>query len=176
MLIAYFVFLDFFFPTNFLFPPSSFHSQEYETNVQILRTNPLPLDISNEMKQQMDLTAAQLYREQSLLYSQIERIYWDFDGKVGDAAEQSLEISLHIQFLELYYFVLYQELLVLNQFEDPHKALLRSIKAAQDKMKAHDEDIKVAKYKLKQHIGDDSLVSPSGKIIDMELLFRATGT
>lgn len=127
------------------------------------------------MKQQMDIAAAQLHREQALLFSQIERIYRDFDAKIKNAAEQSREISLQIQFLELYYFVLYQELLVLNQFEDPHKVLLRSIKAAQDKMKAHDEEIKVTKYKLKQQIGDDSLASTSGKIIDMELLFRATG-
>lgn len=135
------------------------------------------MDFSNEMKQQqqMDITTAQRHRQQALLFAQIESIYRDFDAKIKDAVEQSLEISQQIQFLELYYFVLYQELLVLNQFEDPHKALLRSIKAAQDKMKAHEEEIKVAKYKLKQHIGDDSLVSPSGKIIDMELLFRATG-
>lgn len=150
--------------------------QEYETTVQILRTNPLLSDnVSNEMKRQMDITTAQLHREQALLFSQIECIYRDFDAKIKDAAEQSREISLRIQFLELYYFVLYQELLVLNQFEEPHKALLRSIKAAQDKMKALDEDIKVTKYKLRQHIGDDSLVSTSGKIIDTDLLFRATG-
>lgn len=127
-------------------------------------------------KQQMDIKTATLYREQALLFSQIERIYRDFDEKIKDAAEQGLEISLQIQFLELYYFVLYQELLVLNQFEDPHKALLRSIKMAQDKMKAHDDDIKVTKTKLKEQIGEDSLVNTSGKIIDMELLFRPTGT
>lgn len=127
------------------------------------------------MKQQMDIAIAQLHREQALLFSQIESIYQDFDAKIKDAAEQSREISLQIQFLELYYFVLYQELLVLNQFEHPHKALLRSIKTAQDKMKAHDEDIRVTKYQLKQQIGDDSLVSTSGKVIDTELLFRATG-
>lgn len=132
-------------------------------------------DVSNEMKQQMDIMTAQLHREQALLFSQIESIYRDFDAKIKDAAEQSRENSLHIQFLELYYFVLYQELLVLNQFEDPHKVLLRSIKTAQDKMKAHDEEIKTKKHKLRQQIGDDSLVSTSGKIIDTELLFRATG-
>lgn len=129
----------------------------------------------NEVKPQTDITTATLHREQALLFSQIEYIYRDFDAKVKDVAEQSLEISLQIQFLELYYFVLYQELLVLNQFEDPHKVLLRSIKTAQDKMKANEEEIKVAKYKLKEHIGDYSLISTSGKIIDMELLFRPTG-
>lgn len=123
----------------------------------------------------MDISTADLYREQALLFSQIENIYRDFDTKLKDVAEQSLVIALQIQFLELYYFVLYQELLVLNQFEDPHKTLLRSIKAAQDKMKAHEEEIKEAKCQLKEHVGDDSLVSTSGKIIDMELLFRATG-
>lgn len=132
-------------------------------------------DVSNEMKQQMDIMTEQLHREQALLFSQIESIYRDFDAKIKDAAEQSRENSLHIQFLELYYFVLYQELLVLNQFEDPHKVLLRSIKTAQDKMKAYDEEIKATKHKLRQQIGDDSLVSTSGKIIDTELLFRATG-
>lgn len=121
------------------------------------------------------MKTATLHRDQALLFSQIESIYRDFDAKIKDAAEQSLEISLQIQFLELYYFVLYQELLVLNQFEDPHKVLLRSIKMAQDKMKAYEEEIKVTKYKLKEHIGEDSLVSTSGKIIEMELLFRATG-
>lgn len=133
------------------------------------------MPVDETKKPQMDITTATLHREQALLFSQIEHIYLDFDAKIKDAAEQSLEISLQIQFLELYYFVLYQELLVLNQFEEPHKALLRSIKMAQDKMKVHDDDIKVTKTKLKEHIGEDSLVSPSGKIIDMELLFKATG-
>lgn len=149
--------------------------QEYETNVQILRTKPTSSEISIEMKQQMDITVATLYRDQALLFSEIESIYRDFDAKIMDAAEHSLKISLEIQFLELYYFVLYQELLILNQFEDPHKALLRSIKAAHDKMKAHEDEIKVVKNRLKEHIGEDSLVSTSGKIIDMELLFAATG-
>lgn len=151
--------------------------QEYETTVQILHTTPLPVDALNEMeKQQMDIKSATLYCEQALLFSQIDRIYRDFDAKIKDAAEQSLEISLQIQFLELYYFVLYQELLVLNRFEEPHKALLRSIKTAQDKMKANDDEIKATKHQLKEYIGEDSLVSTSGKIIDMELLFRPTGT
>lgn len=133
------------------------------------------MDVSNEMKQQMDIKTATLYRDQALLFWEIEHIYRDFDAKIKDAAEQSIEISLQIQFLQLHYFEMYQELLVLNQFEDPHKTLLRSIKAAQDRMKAHGETIKVAKYKLKEHFGEDSLVSTSGKIIEMELLFRATG-
>lgn len=123
----------------------------------------------------MDITIVVLHRDQACLFSDIESIYQDFDAKVKDAAEQRLNVSLEIQFLELYYFVVYQELLVLNQFEDPHKALLRSIKVAQDKMKAHEHEIKVLKRKLKEHIGEDSLVSTSGKIIDMELLLKATG-
>lgn len=124
----------------------------------------------------MDISTAKLHRDQALLFFQIERIYDDFDTKIKNVAEQKLEISLEIQFMELYYFVLYQELLVLNRFEDPHKTLLRTINVAQDKMKKNEDEIKLAKCKLKDQVGDDSLVSTSGKVIDMELLFKATGT
>lgn len=123
----------------------------------------------------MDIWTAELHRNQALLFNEIESIYRDFDAKIKDMDEQSREISLQAQFMELYYFVLYQELLVLNQFEDPNKALLKSMNAAQDKKKRNEEDIKVAKCKLKDQVGDDSLVSPNGNVIDMELLFKVTG-
>lgn len=139
-----------------------------------MRTKVQPFDDAGE-KLQMDIWTAELYRNQALLYSQIEGIYQDFDAKIKDCAEQSREISLKAQFMELYYFVLYQELLVLNQFEDPNKALLKSIHVAQDKMKRSEEEIKEAKSKLKEQVGDDSLISPSGRVIDMELLFKPTG-
>lgn len=148
--------------------------QEFQINVQDLRTKVQPFDDATE-KEQMDIWTAELYRNQSLLFSQIENIYQDFDAKIKDLAEQSREISLKAQFMELYYFVLYQELLVLNQFEDPNKALLKSIHAAQNKMKISEDEIKVAKCKLKEQVGDDSLISPSGRVIDMELLFKPTG-
>lgn len=148
--------------------------QEFRLNVQNLRTKPASFDDASE-KQRMDIWTAELHRNQALLFSQIECIYQDFDAKIKDMAQQSRDISLRAQFMELYYFVLYQELLVLNQFEDPNKALLKSINAAQDKMKRNEDEIKVAKCKLKDQVGDDSLVSPNGKVIDMESLFRATG-
>lgn len=123
----------------------------------------------------MDIWTAELHRNQALLFSQIESIYQSFDAKINVMAEQSREISLRAQFMELYYFVLYQELLVLNQFEEPNKVLLKTIHAAQKRMKRNEEEIKAIKCKLKEQVGDDSLVCQNGKVIDMELVFKATG-
>lgn len=123
----------------------------------------------------MDIWRAELNKQQTLLFTQIENIYHDFDGNIEDIAEYSIEISLKIQFMELYYFVLYQELLVLNKFEQPHKVLLSSIDATNDKMKQLEEEIKLTKQKFKEQMGDDALVDTNGKIIEMELLFKANG-
>lgn len=140
-----------------------------------MRTKLLPIEEFGG-KHEMDIWTAELHREQSLLFTQIERIYHDFDEKIKDIAEQGLDISLQAQFMELYYFVLYQELLVLNRFEEPHNELLQSISESHEKMRKYDDEIKLAKCKLKEVVGDDALVSTSGKLIDMELLFRANGT
>lgn len=140
-----------------------------------MRTKLLPIEEFGG-KHEMDIWTAELHREQSLLFAQIERIYHDFDEKIKDIAEQGLDISLQAQFMELYYFVLYQELLVLNRFEEPHNELLQSISESHEKMRKYDDEIKLAKCKLKEVVGDDALVSTSGKLIDMELLFRANGT
>lgn len=120
----------------------------------------------------MDIWTAKLHRNQALLYNQIETIYKDFDAKIKNLVEQSREISLNVQFMELYYFVLYQELLVLNQFENPNKALLKSIHVAQDKMKRIEDEIRMTKSMLKEQLGDDSLITPRGRVIDIELLFK----
>lgn len=140
-----------------------------------MRTKLLPIEEFGG-KHEMDIWTAELHREQSLLFAQIERIYHYFDEKIKDIAEQGLDISLQAQFMELYYFVLYQELLVLNRFEEPHNELLQSISESHEKMRKYDDEIKLAKCKLKEVVGDDALVSTSGKLIDMELLFRANGT
>lgn len=140
-----------------------------------MRTKLLPIEKFGG-KHEIDIWTAELHREQSLLFTQIERIYHDFDEKIKDIAEQGLDISLQAQFMELYYFVLYQELLVLNRFEEPHNELLQSISESHEKMRKYDDEIKLAKCKLKEVVGDDALVSTSGKLIDMELLFRANGT
>lgn len=144
-------------------------------NVKDLQTKLQPYDDSNEIDC-MDIWTAELNREQTLLFTQIETIYQDFDAKIDDISEQSIETSLKIQFMELYYFVLYQELLVLNKFEEPHKSLLKSIDVTNEKIKSLEEDLKLAKQKFKEQMGDDALVDTNGKIIEMELLFKANGT
>lgn len=126
-------------------------------------------------KHELDIWTAEIHKEQSLLFTQIERIYHDFDEKIKDIAEQGLETALQAQFMELYYFVLYQELLVLNRFEEPHNELLRSINESHEKMRKYEDEMKLAKCKLKEVVGDDALVSTNGKLIDMELLFKANG-
>lgn len=142
--------------------------------MKILQTKLQTFDESNEIDC-MDIWTAELNKEQTLLFTQIESIYQDFDTKIDDIAEQSIEISLKVQFMELHYFVLYQELLVLNNFEKPHKSLLKSIEATNDKMKQLEEEVKLTKSKFKEQMGDDALVDTNGKIIEMELLFRANG-
>lgn len=139
-----------------------------------LRTKLQPFNESNE-KDKMDIYTAELYKQEAILFAQIESIYQDYDGKINYISEQSLETSLQIQFMELYYFVLYQELLVLNKFEEPHKLLLKSIDATNEQMKRHEEEIKQMKIMFKEQVGDDALVDPNGKIIEMELLFKAIG-
>lgn len=139
-----------------------------------LQTKLQPFDDSNG-KHHMDIWTAELNKSQTILFTQIESIYQDFDAKIDDIAEQSIDISLKVQFMELYYFVLYQELLVLNKFEQPHKSLLKSIDATTDKIKQLEDEIKVAKLKFKDQMGDDALVDTNGKIIEMELLFKANG-
>lgn len=123
----------------------------------------------------MDIWTAELHKEKALLFSQIEHIYRDFDAKIDDLCEQSIEISLKIQFMELYYSVLYQEILVLHKFEEPHKSLLQSIDATNDKLRKNDDEMRIAKAKLKEQLNDDALIDTSGKIIEMELLFKANG-
>lgn len=123
----------------------------------------------------IDIRSAELFREQALLSFQIESIYVDFDKKIDDAVEQHLEFSLKLQFFELYYFVFYQELLVLSQFEEPHKSLLRSIDAANEDLKRQDELIGREKHKFKAYLADTAPVDSHGKIIDLELLFKTTG-
>lgn len=139
-----------------------------------LQTKLQPFDESNG-KHCMDIWTAELNKAQTILFTQIENIYQDFDAKIDDIAEQSIDISLKVQFMELYYFVLYQELLVLNKFEQPHKSLLKSIDATTDKIKQLEDEIKMAKSKFKDQMGDDALVGTNGKIIEMELLFKANG-
>lgn len=126
-------------------------------------------------KEEMDIWSAELQKEKALLFAQIENIYRDFDAKIDDLCEQSIEISLKIQFMELYYFVLYQQILVLNKFEEPHKSLLQSIDTTNDKLKRNDEEMRIAKAKFKEQLNDDALIDPSGKIIEMELLFKVNG-
>lgn len=123
----------------------------------------------------MDIWTTELHREQALLFSQIESIYQDFDVKIDDLSEHSVDISLKIQFMELYYFVLYQEIMVLSRFEEPHKSLLKSIDATIEKMRKNEEEMKMAKGKFREQLGDDALIDPSGKIIEMELLFKSNG-
>lgn len=123
----------------------------------------------------MDIWTAELHKERALLFAQIESIYRDFDAKVDDLCDQSIEISLKIQFMELYYFVLYQEILVLNRFEEPHKTLLQSIDATNDKLRRNDEEMRITKAKFKEQLNDDALISPGGKIIETEILFKANG-
>lgn len=139
-----------------------------------LQTKLQPFNEPNE-KHEMDIHKAQLYKEQAILFVQIENIYRDFDAKIDEISEQSLDISLRIQFMELYYFVLYQEVLVLNKFEEPHKSLLKSIDATNEQMKKHEDEMKLIKAMFKEQVGDDALVDPNGKIIEMEMLFRAIG-
>lgn len=139
-----------------------------------LQTKLQPFDESNG-KHCMDIWMAELNKAQTILFTQIENIYQDFDAKIDDIAEQSIEISLKVQFMELYYFVLYQELLVLNKFEQPHKSLLKSIDVTTDKIKQLEDEIKMVKSKFKDQMGDDALVDTNGKIIEMELLFKANG-
>ncbi|XP_055326896.1 uncharacterized protein LOC129580473 [Sitodiplosis mosellana] len=146
--------------------------KEVHINVKDLQTKLQLFDESNEIDG-MDIWTAELNKQQTLLFTQIESIYQNFDSKIDDIAEQSIEISLKVQFMELYYFVLYQELLVLNKFEEPHKSLLKSIDATNDKMKLLEEEVKLTKSKFKEQMGDDALVDTNGKIIEMELLFKA---
>lgn len=127
-------------------------------------------------KQQVDIWTATLYSEQALLFEQIENIYQTFDEKIEQMAEEKLDITLKVQFIELYYFVLYQELLVLSKFEEPHKLLLESMDETADKMKQYEEEIKNLKHKFREQFHDEVLLDGSGKIIDTELFFRAIGT
>lgn len=127
-------------------------------------------------KQQVDIWTATLYSEQALLFEQIENIYQTFDEKIEQMAEEKLDITLKVQFIELYYFVLYQELLVLSKFEEPHKLLLESMDATADKMKQCEDEIKNLKHKFREQFHDEVLLDGSGKIIDTELFFTAIGT
>lgn len=136
------------------------------------------LKLYNELceKEQVDIGAATLYNEQALLLQQIENIYTDFDGQIEKMMEESLEICLKVQFIELYYFVLYQELLVLSNFEEPHKLLLKSMDTTTERMRKYEDEIRIFKHKFKEQLGDDALLDSNGKIIDTELLFKAIGT
>lgn len=127
-------------------------------------------------KQQVDIWTATLYSEQALLFEQIENIYQTFDEKIEQMAEEKLDITLKVQFIELYYFVLYQELLVLSKFEEPHKLLLESMDETADKMKQYEEEIKNVKHNFREQFHDEVLLDGSGKIIDTELFFKAIGT
>lgn len=111
-----------------------------------------------------------------MLLEQIESIYQEFDERIEQMAEEMLEISLKVQFMELYYFVLYQELMVLHKFEEPHKLLIKSMSATTEKMKKYEDEMKILKHKFKEQLGDDALLDENGKIIDTERFFKAIGT
>ncbi|XP_031617014.1 uncharacterized protein LOC116336928 isoform X2 [Contarinia nasturtii] len=140
-------------------------------NIKYLKTKQKPFDESNE-KHRMDIWTIDLHKTMNSLFFQIENIYQDFDVKIKNIVEQSIEISLKVQFKELYYFVIYQELLVLNKFEKPNKALLKSIELTIDKLQTNEEELTTAKSKFKKLMKDDALIDTNGKIIEMEVLFK----
>lgn len=144
-------------------------------DVKDLQTKLNILDESNE-KRQMDIWPAELYKKKIMLFTQIEKIYQNFDVKIDHLAEESIDIFLKVHFMEAYYFVLYQELLILNKFEKSHELLLKSVDSTTDKLRKNEEEIMLSKAKFKEKMGVDALANTNGKIIDMELLFKSNGT
>lgn len=79
----------------------------------------------------------------------IERIYREFDVQIKSLSHKYNEVQLKLKLMELHCLTLYQELLIIDQFEEPEKALLETIAALSMQMMRVEDEIKCSKMKLK---------------------------
>lgn len=64
-----------------------------------------------------------MIKNRALLLADIENIYSQFDATVESKVTEKMEISLKLKFMELHYFVIYQELIMSIEFEEPYQVL-----------------------------------------------------
>lgn len=95
--------------------------------------------------------------EQSVIIDGIEERISMFDEHLSMMKNRRLEIALEVNFMELYYFTVYQELIVLKNFEKAQILLMQDIDAGQcelGRVEAIITSEKVILHELQQHASE----------------------
>lgn len=129
-----------------------------------------------DAEEPIDRPTAELLRDQSLLLHDIEEIYQNFDSEIEFLSNSSLEIAFKLKFMEMHYLVIYQELTIIGQFEEPEKLLFETIGDLTMQMKRIEEEIKGFKFKLKEFIGLEQCSQTSkGSLDSINSFFKSNG-
>lgn len=114
-----------------------------------------------------------------------------FDDNLLMLKNRRLEIALDVNFMELYYFTVYQELMVLKNFEKSQTQLMRDIESGRyehGRAEARINSEKSILHALQQHENQlqEKISGIESQFIDCyadsefasisEMLFRSTGT
>lgn len=128
--------------------------------------------------------------EQDTIIDEIDKRISAFDAHLMELKNRRLETALDVYFMELYYFTVYQELIVLKNFEKSQKLLMQDIddgRCERGRIESKTASEKSALHELQQHINGlkESLNSVERRFDDLqgddesasisEMVFRCGG-
>lgn len=123
----------------------------------------------------MDIESAQMLLEQKFLSDEIENIYKSFDTELKTVNDARYEIALDLKFMESYYLTVYQELMLLDQFEEPQMVLLEAIGDLTIRGRQIEREIEVKKIPLKTLIEMENEDWTNEAAIEISALFKHSG-
>lgn len=126
---------------------------EFDGNRFQLKTLNIPIlnvsKIECKSNDAMNRHTAKSQLTQAINLNDIEQMYRAFDVQIKLLSHKYHEVELKLKLKELHCLTLYQELLIIDQFEEPEKALLETIAALSTQMMHVEDEIKCSKLKLK---------------------------
>lgn len=160
---------------------------EYNGNGFQLKTVELPIVDLNELRRKQATVAdsevvsrrsSERRLKEAITLNDIETIYRHFDVDISSLSRYHTEVQLKLKLMELHCSKIYQELLIIVQFEEPEKALLETLAAISSQLIRVEEDLKFNKSKLKCMIESPSASEASmvQNFTELRRFLNATGT
>lgn len=94
-------------------------------------------------------TKANQKLNQAISFNDVEQITQNFDTTLESLAQHKSQVQLELKLMKLRCLVIYQELLIIDQFDEPEKAILETIATLSTQLVRIEEEIKCQKFKLK---------------------------
>lgn len=160
---------------------------EYNGNGFQLKTVELPIADLNELRRKqapvadsevVSRSSSERRLKEAIILNDIETIYRHFDVEISSLSRYHTEVQLKLKLMELHCSKIYQELLIIVQFEEPEKALLETLAAISSQLIRVEEDLKFNKSKLKCMIESPSTPETSmmKNFTELRRFLNATGT